>query len=94
MPASSIPQTWYVFLITLPHLGITGSPYYLAKRLLSNLFARDAERFKAELKRSADVEIERLKAFLTRLLGCMSNKFRRLQSSIDSFVRPKTIFKQ
>src|SRR3954453_15163816 len=28
MPASSIPQTWYACLSTLPHLGITGSPYY------------------------------------------------------------------
>src|SRR5271170_1357460 len=27
MPASSIPQTWYTCLITLPHLGITGSRY-------------------------------------------------------------------
>src|SRR6266853_5977851 len=28
MPASPIPQTWYAYLITLPHLGITGSRYY------------------------------------------------------------------
>jgi NADPH:quinone reductase-like Zn-dependent oxidoreductase len=28
MPASSIPQTWYACLVTLPHLGITGSRYY------------------------------------------------------------------
>src|SRR6266567_9252928 len=28
MPASSIPQTWYACLSTLPHLGITGSRYY------------------------------------------------------------------
>jgi TRAP-type uncharacterized transport system substrate-binding protein len=27
MPASSIPQTWCPCLITLPHLGITGSRY-------------------------------------------------------------------
>src|SRR5271169_4115216 len=27
IPASSIPQTWYTRLITLPHLGITGSRY-------------------------------------------------------------------
>src|SRR5712672_256576 len=26
--ASSIPQTWYPRLITLPYLGIAGSPYY------------------------------------------------------------------
>ena len=29
MPASSIPQTWYTPLLTLPHLGITGRPYYI-----------------------------------------------------------------
>jgi MFS family permease len=29
MPASSIPQTWYACLVTLPYLGITGSRYYL-----------------------------------------------------------------
>jgi hypothetical protein len=29
--ASSIPQTWYPRLITLPHLGIAGSPYQLFK---------------------------------------------------------------
>src|SRR5277367_3326812 len=28
IPASSIPQTWYAPLTTLPHLGITGSRYY------------------------------------------------------------------
>jgi len=28
MPASPIPQTWYAYLITLPHMGITGSRYY------------------------------------------------------------------
>jgi hypothetical protein len=27
MLASSIPQTWYAYLITLPHLGIPGSRY-------------------------------------------------------------------
>jgi MFS transporter, DHA2 family, multidrug resistance protein len=27
MPPSSIPQTWYACLVTLPHLGITGSRY-------------------------------------------------------------------
>src|SRR5580704_4500871 len=26
--ASPIPQTWYAYLITLPHLGIPGSRYY------------------------------------------------------------------
>jgi hypothetical protein len=34
--------------------------------LVSNRFAREAEQFKAELKRSADTEIERLRASLTR----------------------------
>src|ERR1700736_5020440 len=28
MLASPIPQTWYAYLITLPHLGIPGSRYY------------------------------------------------------------------
>jgi len=27
MLASPIPQTWYAYLITLPHLGIAGSRY-------------------------------------------------------------------
>ena len=36
MPASPIPQTWYASLITLPHLVITGSPYYA-------LLGREAE---------------------------------------------------
>src|SRR4029077_17773818 len=30
MPASSIPQTWCPCLITLPHLGITGSRYNMS----------------------------------------------------------------
>src|SRR6202030_1673789 len=30
MLASPIPQTWYAYLITLPHLGIPGSRYYFS----------------------------------------------------------------
>ena len=30
IPASSVPQTWYAYLSTLPHLGFTGSRYNTA----------------------------------------------------------------
>jgi hypothetical protein len=39
---------------------------WLIKILVSNRFAREAEQFKAEIKKSADGEIERLRDFLTR----------------------------
>jgi hypothetical protein len=37
MLASPIPQTWYAYLITLPHLGIAGSRYYFIRQLIVNL---------------------------------------------------------
>jgi hypothetical protein len=37
---------------------------WLAKSLVSNKFARDAEQFRTQLKTSADIEIERLKGVL------------------------------
>jgi hypothetical protein len=39
---------------------------WLIKTLVSNRLVLDAEKFKIEMKSSADVEIERMKAFLTR----------------------------
>ena len=39
---------------------------WLIKALLSHRFALEAEKFKIELKASADTEIERVRAFLTR----------------------------
>ena len=38
MPASSIPQTWYASLLTLPHLGITRSRYDLLDEAYSCRF--------------------------------------------------------
>jgi hypothetical protein len=45
---------------------ILGAVGWLIKMLVSNRFALDAEKFKIELKASADTEIERVRAFLTR----------------------------
>lgn len=39
---------------------------WLIKALITNRLALDAEKFKIEMKSSADAEIERTKAFLTR----------------------------
>lgn len=39
---------------------------WLIKTLVSNRLALEAEKFKIEVKASADTEIERVKAFLTR----------------------------
>src|SRR6476619_3863663 len=39
---------------------------WLIKTLILNRLALDAEKFKVEVKATADTEIERLKAFLTR----------------------------
>jgi hypothetical protein len=50
---------------------------WLIKMLVSNRFAMEAEKFKTELKASADTEIERVRAFLTRCRVCMSGKLRR-----------------
>jgi hypothetical protein len=39
---------------------------WLVKAVITNRLALDAEKFKVEMKASADIEIERVKAFLTR----------------------------
>jgi hypothetical protein len=61
MPASSIPQTWYAYLITLPHLGIPGSRYnkicgYVRFRSAS----QPGETTKTGARRSAQRHGERL----------------------------------
>jgi len=43
-----------------------GAVSWLIKTLVSNRFALEAEKFKTELKASADIEIEWIRAFLTR----------------------------
>jgi hypothetical protein len=43
MPTSSIPQTWYTCLITLPHLGIIGSRYKQLSTLRLALAAHQAK---------------------------------------------------
>ena len=50
-------------VISTATLGAVG---WLIKTLVSNRFALEAEKFKIELKASADTEIERVRAFLTR----------------------------
>jgi ABC-type multidrug transport system ATPase subunit len=54
MLASSIPQTWYACLVTLPHLGIAGSRYYA---LFPHLTVFDNVAFGLRLRRLGKAEI-------------------------------------
>src|SRR5258708_30103244 len=46
--ASPIPQTWYACLITLPHLGIPGSPYkILVYQVLPSRYGFDPNHLRA-----------------------------------------------
>jgi integrase len=58
MPASSIPQTWYACPITLPHLGITESPYYTRFRDFRQFHIQQAVAFKAELAKHRHVRTQ------------------------------------
>jgi hypothetical protein len=62
MPASSIPQTWYACILTLPHLVITGSPYYSAIARISR-FGRFSSRFVQKISR-----LSSLREFARKLL--------------------------
>src|SRR6202044_1654901 len=66
-----MPINWQeiitTFIATVGGGGVLlAAAAWLTKTLISNRLALDTEKFKIDIKASADTEIERVKAFLTR----------------------------
>jgi hypothetical protein len=66
-----MPTNWQEIITTIGAViggggVLLGAIAWLVKTLVLNRLARDVEKFKIELKASADTEIERVKAFLAR----------------------------
>jgi len=65
-----MPVNWQTiiqsFLATVGGGAVVLAAAWLVKTLVSNRLALDAEKFKTEMKATADAEIERVKAFLLR----------------------------
>ncbi len=63
----SINQIITTVVATIGGVGVlVAAVAWLVKALVSNRLERDVEKFKIEMKASADTEIERVKAFLAR----------------------------
>ena len=94
-----MPINWQEIITTVgTTVGGSGvliaSIAWLTKGVVSNRFARDAEKFKIEIKANADTEIERVKAFLIRAsrvherqLDILANLYRHLYEAQGLFQR-------
>jgi hypothetical protein len=65
---------------------------WLIKTLVANRLALDAEKFKIEVKASADTEIERVKAFLTRAARVHERQLETLTKLYRIFLRRRHTF--
>jgi hypothetical protein len=101
MLASPIPQTWYAYLITLPHLGIPGSRYYIHIPVnFQNPTDQDFNQFCAVMEQLKDVPVHvhcianaRVSAFFYRyrrdLLGMDETQAR---AEMEAVWRPNAIW--
>ncbi|MHB8483388.1 MAG: hypothetical protein ACYDBV_11750 [Nitrospiria bacterium] len=73
---------------------IVGGAAWLIKTLVSDHLARDADKFKIQLKADVDKEIERLKAFLTRASHVHERQLDILQNLYGHLFDAQGLFKR